>query len=82
MDRARQICAAFALDQFEGFDRGPEYGPIKLTTMTHYDDQLDASIVFSPVRPESTLASIISSAGYRQLALCRNREICACDILL
>jgi 2,3-bisphosphoglycerate-independent phosphoglycerate mutase len=66
-DRARQICAAFALENFAEFGRGQEYRPIRLTCMTHYDSKLDAAVAFAPVRPETTLGSIISDAGYRQL---------------
>ncbi len=66
-DRARQICAAFALEHFEEFDRGADYEPITLTTMTYYDTRLGAPIAFAPVRPEVTLGSVISDAGLRQL---------------
>jgi 2,3-bisphosphoglycerate-independent phosphoglycerate mutase len=66
-DRVRQICAAFALEEFVEFDRGEEYRPIRLTCMTHYDSRLNAEVAFAPVRPETTLGSVISDAGYRQL---------------
>ena len=66
-DRARQICAAFALERFDEFERGPDYRPINLTTMTHYDARLAAPIAFVAVRPETTLGSVISDAGMRQL---------------
>jgi 2,3-bisphosphoglycerate-independent phosphoglycerate mutase len=66
-DRARQICAAFALEHFEEFDRGPDYRPITVTTMTHYDARLHAPVAFAPVRPQTTLGSVISEAGFRQL---------------
>ena len=66
-DRARQICAAFASAQFDGFDRGAGYRPIAVTTMTHYDSRLDAPIAFAPMRPETTLGSVISDAGLQQM---------------
>ncbi|MDH3220714.1 MAG: 2,3-bisphosphoglycerate-independent phosphoglycerate mutase [Gammaproteobacteria bacterium] len=66
-DRARQICAAFALEQFDDFPRGPDYRPIRVTTMTYYDDRLGAPIAFAPTRPETTLGGVISEAGLRQL---------------
>jgi 2,3-bisphosphoglycerate-independent phosphoglycerate mutase len=66
-DRARQISAAFALEQFTEFERGQDYRPVSLTCMTHYDSKLDAAVAFAPVRPETTLGSVISDAGYRQL---------------
>ncbi|MCP4388075.1 MAG: 2,3-bisphosphoglycerate-independent phosphoglycerate mutase [Gammaproteobacteria bacterium] len=66
-DRARQICAAFALEHFEDFQRGPDYRPVNLTTMTYYDAKLGSPVAFSPKRPEITLGSVISDAGLRQL---------------
>jgi len=66
-DRARQICAAFALPRFEAFERGSDYLPISLTTMTHYDAQLGSPVAFAPIRPATTLGGVISDAGLRQL---------------
>ncbi|MGD8349713.1 MAG: 2,3-bisphosphoglycerate-independent phosphoglycerate mutase, partial [Gammaproteobacteria bacterium] len=65
-DRARQICAAFALERFEDFERGADYRPINLTTMTLYDASLGAPVAFAPMRPETTLGSVISKAGFKQ----------------
>jgi 2,3-bisphosphoglycerate-independent phosphoglycerate mutase len=66
-DRARQLSAAFAFDQFEHFERGIDFRPITVTCMTYYDSRLEAPIAFHPIRPEITLASLVSKAGYRQL---------------
>jgi 2,3-bisphosphoglycerate-independent phosphoglycerate mutase len=66
-DRARQISAAFALAEFDEFDRGEAYQPITVTCLTHYDSRLNAPIAFTAVRPETTLGSVISDAGLRQM---------------
>lgn len=66
-DRARQICGAFAFERFEAFERGAGYQPITVTTMTHYDAELGSPVAFAPMRPETTLGSVISDAGLRQL---------------
>jgi 2,3-bisphosphoglycerate-independent phosphoglycerate mutase len=66
-DRVRQICAAFAVEDFEDFERGPGYRPITVTCMTHYDSRLESPVAFAPIRPETTLGSIISDAGLTQL---------------
>jgi 2,3-bisphosphoglycerate-independent phosphoglycerate mutase len=66
-DRARQISAAFAFEQFAEFDRGRDYRPITITCMTHYDSKLDAAVAFAPVHPATTLGSVISDAGFKQL---------------
>ncbi|MCP3687899.1 MAG: 2,3-bisphosphoglycerate-independent phosphoglycerate mutase [Gammaproteobacteria bacterium] len=66
-DRTRQIAAAFAIASFDDFDRGEDYKPVNITCMTHYDSKLNAPVVFAPDRPQVTLASVVSSAGLRQL---------------
>ncbi|MDC1286741.1 2,3-bisphosphoglycerate-independent phosphoglycerate mutase [Gammaproteobacteria bacterium] len=66
-DRARQVSAAFALEDFDSFDRGPGYRPLRVTCLTHYDARLNAPVAFDSARPETTLGSVISDAGLRQL---------------
>lgn len=65
-DRPRQIAKALADETFEGFDRG-SFEPIALTTMTEYDKNLLAPVVFPPERPAINLAQAISLAGMKQL---------------
>ena len=66
-DRARQISAAFALEDFDDFDRGADYRPLRVTCLTHYDSRLNAPVAFNSARPQTTLGSVISDAGLRQL---------------
>ncbi|MEM7563402.1 MAG: 2,3-bisphosphoglycerate-independent phosphoglycerate mutase [Pseudomonadota bacterium] len=66
-DRARQICAALSLDDFDRFDRGDNYAPISVTTMTFYDESLKGPVAFAPMRPETSLARVVSDYGLRQL---------------
>ena len=66
-DRVRQISAAFALADFDGFDRGTAFTTLNLTCLTHYDSRLDAPVAFAAVRPQTTLSGVISEAGLRQL---------------
>jgi len=66
-DRSRQISAAFMLADFDGFQRGNDFRPITVTTMTHYDKKLNAPVAFAARKPQATLASTISDAGLRQL---------------
>ncbi len=66
-DRARQISAAFALEDFDDFDRGADYRPLRVTCLTHYDSRLNAPVAFDSARPQTTLGSVISDAGLRQL---------------
>jgi 2,3-bisphosphoglycerate-independent phosphoglycerate mutase len=66
-DRVRQISAAFALDDFDDFDRGVDFRPLQVTCLTHYDSRLNAPVAFAAVRPQTTLGSVISDSGLRQL---------------
>ncbi len=66
-DRVRQICAAFVFAQFDEFDRGEGYSPLKITCMMHYDSRLESPVAYAPIRPETTLGSVISDAGLTQL---------------
>ncbi len=66
-DRVREICAALVHEHFDHFERGPDFHPITVTTMTYYDASLHAPIAYRPMRPEVTLGSVIADAGLRQL---------------
>ena len=65
-DRTRQLSAALALKDFNGFERGIEFAPVNLTCMTFYDAILESPIAYAPIRPEVTIGGVISEAGYRQ----------------
>lgn len=65
-DRARQLSMAFSLENFDSFDRGVGFRPVNLTTLTHYDSKLDVPVAFAAMRPEKTLAGVISDAGLKQ----------------
>lgn len=65
-DRPRQMSAALAFDDFSEFERG-DFSPVQLTTMTVYEKQMPAEVMFQPERAETNLAEVISQAGLRQL---------------
>jgi len=65
-DRTRQVSAALVMADFDEFDRGSDYQPVALTCMTYYDAKLESPIAYAPIRPEVTLGSVVSEAGYRQ----------------
>lgn len=65
-DRPRQMAKALADEGFEGFERG-EFETVSLTTMTEYERQLLAPVIFPPERPAINLAQTISLAGLKQL---------------
>ncbi len=65
-DRARQLTKAFALDDFDGFPR-KKLENLFFLTMTGYEKGLPVKVLFEPSYITSTVASIISDAGLKQL---------------
>ena len=43
------------------------FDPLQVTCLTHYDSRLNAPVAFAAERPQTTLGSVISDAGLRQL---------------
>ena len=69
-DRMREITRALAEPGFDEFDRhGPEgeWGPIRYTTMTEYEEGWPYPVAFPPERPQTTISAVIAARGERQL---------------
>ncbi len=64
-DRPRQLAAALAAEDFEGFER-KNFEPIALTCLTEYDKSLLAPVVFRPERPSTNLSHVVALAGHKQ----------------
>jgi 2,3-bisphosphoglycerate-independent phosphoglycerate mutase len=64
-DRPRQLAAALSQSNFSEFDKG-DCPSVTVTCLTEYDPQFLLPIAFAPERPHSTLASVVSRAGYKQ----------------
>jgi 2,3-bisphosphoglycerate-independent phosphoglycerate mutase len=65
-DRARQLTRALAEPGFDEFSRAG--GPVlDLTTMTEYRKGWPYPVAFPEARPATTLAEVVSEAGFRQL---------------
>ena len=65
-DRARQLCAAFGLDDFDAFERSGVCLD-NLVCMTEYDATYPFPVLFAPQSPGQVLAEVISEAGLTQL---------------
>jgi len=65
-DRMRQLSAAFAAEDFEGFDRGG-LRLKNLLCMTEYDARFPFPVLFPRVTPNQVLAEAISDSGLAQL---------------
>ena len=64
-DRARQLAYAFAFPDFDGFERA--YVPdLDLLTMTNYDVNLPAKVIFPEVDIVNPLAEVLSKTGLGQ----------------
>ncbi len=67
-DRGRQLSQALADPDFSGFDRSTDLSStINLLTLTHYMDQLNATVIFEEKNIDYPLARVISEAGQGQL---------------
>lgn len=64
-DRPRQLATALGLDEFDGFARG-DYRPVTVTCLTEYDPRYGMPVAFTPERPTTCLAKVLSEGGYRQ----------------
>lgn len=67
-DRGRQLSQALANPNFSGFERSVDLSDsIELLTMTHYMDDLRATVIFEEKNIDRPLAQVISEAGLAQL---------------
>lgn len=64
-DRARQMCYAFTMPNFEGFKR-EQIKPLSFVTFTQYDPLLPVKVAFEPQRLTNILGEVVSKAGMRQ----------------
>ncbi|MBL4711985.1 MAG: 2,3-bisphosphoglycerate-independent phosphoglycerate mutase [Gammaproteobacteria bacterium] len=65
-DRSRQLTAVLSQDHFDGFDTG-DFEGVLVTCLTEYDPEFLLPIGYAPERPQSTVASVVSRAGYKQM---------------
>ena len=65
-DRPRQLAAALGLHDFDKFDTDGFEGST-VTCLTEYDPEFLMPIVYSPERPQATIASVVSRAGFKQM---------------
>ena len=67
-DRMRQLVPALVSAEFDGFDRGRTYRPVRhAACMCEYDPTLRLPVAFSPNRLVDTLADVLAAHGIGQL---------------
>ena len=65
-DRSRQLTAVLSQDHFDDFDTG-DFEGVLVTCLTEYDPEFLLPIGYAPERPQSTIASVVSRAGFKQM---------------
>ena len=67
-DRMRQLVPALVSPEFEGFDRGRTYRPVRFAAcMCEYDPTLRLPVAFPPHTLVDTLADVVAAHGLGQL---------------
>ncbi len=64
-DRSRQLTAALSQDDFSKFEMG-DFEGATVTCLTEYDPEFLLPIGYAPERPQATVASVVSRAGFKQ----------------
>jgi 2,3-bisphosphoglycerate-independent phosphoglycerate mutase len=64
-DRSRQLCYAFLMPEFNGFER-EKIEPLSFASFTQYDPNLPAAVAFEPQDLNNILGEIIANHGLRQ----------------
>ena len=73
-DRARQLSHALIDNQFDGFDRRNVQRLAQLTTMTRYEEALNAIVAFPPQSLDKGLGEVVSLAGLAQLRVAETEK--------
>lgn len=73
-DRAREITQALMKPNFEGFDRKKVLNNLYFVGFTYYEEGLPIHVAFKPHNVQQSLASVISSAGLRQLHVAESEK--------
>ena len=66
-DRARQLSKAFIMKEFDSFVRRDYPENLYLVTMTGYEENIPAHVIFPPKKIKKSLAAYISENGFNQL---------------
>ncbi len=79
-DRARELTAALALENFSGFKR-PKFPRVGYVCMTEYDRSFNLPLAFGPEDIQKYSRRRIGSFRSKQSTNRRDREVCSCDLL-
>ena len=66
-DRARQLSKAFIMKEFDNFVRRDYPENLYLVTMTGYEENIPAHVIFPPKKIKKSLAGYVAENGFNQL---------------
>ncbi len=72
-DRARELCQALMVPNFEGFER-TKIEPLKMVTFTQYDPKLPVKVAFEPQNLNNMLGEIIAAQGFSQFRVAETEK--------
>jgi 2,3-bisphosphoglycerate-independent phosphoglycerate mutase len=72
-DRARELTAALALENFTGFKR-PRAPRVRYVCMTEYDHTFGLPLAFAPEQVRRTLAEVLSDAGIANIRIAETEK--------
>lgn len=73
-DRMRQITRAFALADFQEFDRGAQIQDLYMVSMIEYEPGMPIDIAFGLQKIENPLGKVLSEAGLKQLRIAETEK--------
>lgn len=73
-DRARQISKAFALPEFNKFDRKVHFKNLLFVAMTEYEKDVPVSIAYPPIIIHAPLAKVLSDAKLKQVHIAETEK--------
>jgi 2,3-bisphosphoglycerate-independent phosphoglycerate mutase len=73
-DRMRQLVGTMVREEFDGFDRGRIPENLVIATMTQYESDFPAQVIFPPEDVRNPLARVISDAGLSQFHIAETEK--------
>jgi 2,3-bisphosphoglycerate-independent phosphoglycerate mutase len=72
-DRIRQLTHAIMDDDFDAFDRGKKI-KVDCTCMMEYEANIDAPVLFPPLKIKNTLGEVLSKNNFKQLRIAETEK--------
>ncbi len=72
-DRARQLCSALTMPNFDGFERELIH-PLSFVTFTQYDPRLPVKVAFQPQNLNNILGEVIARQGLKQFRVAETEK--------